>query len=120
MAEPEAAILGRLVTSPVPTAVIWAKAATRWARLPRRWRSTIFCTPEADRTTFRSSRCSSSRRAPKVGRATASARTISTMWAGVALGMAGDRRPFGIISRSAFVDPSAYLGLVAGIAQAKL
>jgi hypothetical protein len=42
------------------------------------------------------------------------------MWAGVALGMAGDRRPFGIISRSAFVDPSAYLGLVAGIAQAKL
>ena len=51
----------------------------RSRRCPRRWRNRIFCTPDAERTTSRSARCSRRRRAPRVGRATDSARTISTM-----------------------------------------
>ena len=74
---------------PVVAAVSWARAATRWER------RSSFCTPDGDRRTPRSARWSTSWRAPRVGRATASAITASTWSGGVAVGITGGRRSLG-------------------------
>ena len=100
-AEPERPVLGAAsVTIPVVAAAMAAARASRWARRPSPWSTSSFCTVDLAIDKPRSASRSAYWRHPMVGSVTARVNSASTTWVGVALGIWGARRSFGMRASS--------------------